>query len=162
MPSLFSRAAQRRRRPSTRPSRRPPFPLSRRCLGRTNSGGPGATASRTPPPSASYPLPSRRSRTLRRGGSPPPRAAYGLLSPARHAVLGLPDAARLVTRACAEFERTGVASPFAFSALELDVRRTAVERLVHAFLAACADGAGSREEGRWAEEARLAGAHDVS
>ncbi|KAJ6501376.1 hypothetical protein DFH09DRAFT_1441674 [Mycena vulgaris] len=162
MPSLFSRAAQRRRRPSTRPSRRPPFPLSRRCLGRTNSGGPGATASRTPPPSASSPLPSRRSRTLRRGGSPPPRAAYGLLSPARDAVLALPDAARLVACACAEFEPTGVTTPFVFSALALDVRRAAVARLVHAPLATLAEGAGSREEGRWAEEARFAGAHDVS
>ncbi|KAJ7081927.1 hypothetical protein C8R44DRAFT_992253 [Mycena epipterygia] len=56
-----------------------------------------------------------------------------LLSPVRDAVLGLPDAARLVARVCAELERTGVATPCAFSALALDVRRSAVVRLVHAF-----------------------------
>ncbi|KAJ7106744.1 hypothetical protein C8R44DRAFT_886007 [Mycena epipterygia] len=53
-----------------------------------------------------------------------------LLSPARDAVLGLPDAARLVARVCAELERTVIATPFVFSALALDVRRPAVARLV--------------------------------
>ncbi|KAJ6454326.1 hypothetical protein C8R45DRAFT_944583 [Mycena sanguinolenta] len=37
------------------------------------------------------------------------RAAYGLLSPARDTVLGLPDVARLVAVLCAELERTGIA-----------------------------------------------------
>ncbi|KAJ6492346.1 hypothetical protein DFH09DRAFT_1338352 [Mycena vulgaris] len=54
-------------------------------------------------------------------------------------MLGRPDAARLVARACAELERTGVATPFFFSALALDVRRAAVVRLVQAFLATCAE-----------------------
>ncbi|KAJ7128461.1 hypothetical protein C8R44DRAFT_873180 [Mycena epipterygia] len=44
-------------------------------------------------------------------------SAYGLLSPARDAVLWLPDAAHLVARVCAELERTGIATPFVFSAL---------------------------------------------
>ncbi|KAJ6524104.1 hypothetical protein DFH09DRAFT_1372258 [Mycena vulgaris] len=94
-------------------------------------------------------------------GAPPPRTAYGLLSLARDAVLGLPDAARLVGRVCAQLERTGVATPFVFSALALDVRRAAVARLEHEFLAICADGAGAREEERWAEEARFAGVHEL-
>ncbi|KAJ7692250.1 hypothetical protein B0H17DRAFT_1200586 [Mycena rosella] len=96
------------------------------------------------------------------GGPPPPRAAYGLLSPARDAVLGLPDAARLVARVCEALERTGVATPFVFSALALDVRRAAVARLVHAFLATCGPGEGHPPaEARWVEETRFAGAHEL-
>ncbi|KAJ7149733.1 hypothetical protein C8R46DRAFT_915583 [Mycena filopes] len=101
------------------------------------------------------------------GGAPPvPRPAYGLLSPARDAVLGLPDVARLVARVCAELERTGVATPFVFSALALDVRRGGVVRLVKAFLGTCRDGGGEMGVGgaaeeRWAEEARFAGAHEL-
>ncbi|KAJ6559445.1 hypothetical protein DFH09DRAFT_1316753 [Mycena vulgaris] len=72
---------------------------------------------------------------------------YGLLSPARDAVLGFPDAARLVARACAELDYTGVATPFFFGVLALDVCRTAVARLVHAFLATFAEGAGARRGG---------------
>ncbi|KAJ7907051.1 hypothetical protein B0H13DRAFT_2332785 [Mycena leptocephala] len=72
------------------------------------------------------------------GGPIQPRAAYGLLSPAHDAVLGLADAARTV---CADLERTGVATPFVFSALALDVRRAGVVRLVNAFLATCLDSA---------------------
>jgi hypothetical protein len=45
------------------------------------------------------------------GGPIQPRAAYGLLSPARNAVLGLADAARLVGTVCAELERTGWLRP---------------------------------------------------
>ncbi|KAJ7873772.1 hypothetical protein B0H13DRAFT_2669184 [Mycena leptocephala] len=67
------------------------------------------------------------------GGPIQPRAAYGLLSPARDAVLGLADAARLVGTVCAELERTGVTTPFVFSALALD----------------------------WLEEARFAGPHEL-
>ncbi|KAJ6521806.1 hypothetical protein DFH09DRAFT_1330916 [Mycena vulgaris] len=91
----------------------------------TRSGGPGATASRAPPPlpptlaptapSTSSPQPSPSTTQSPRqglgGGSPPPWAAYGFLSPARDAVLGLPDA------------------------LALDGRRAAVAPPVHAFLA---------------------------
>ncbi|KAJ7016606.1 hypothetical protein C8F04DRAFT_1019007 [Mycena alexandri] len=96
------------------------------------------------------------------GPPPAPRPAYGLLSPARDAVLGLPDVARLVARVCAELERTGVATPFVFSALALDVRRGGVVRLVNAFLASCREGGNSAlGEERWAEEARFAGAHEL-
>ncbi|KAJ6512285.1 hypothetical protein DFH09DRAFT_1433557 [Mycena vulgaris] len=95
---------------------------------------PAAAVPLSAPPTASSPI-----QQAQVGGVPPPRAAYGLLSSARDAVLGLPDAARLVARVCAELERTGVATPFVFSAL--DVRRAAVAPLVHAFLATCADGA---------------------
>ncbi|KAJ7702067.1 hypothetical protein B0H16DRAFT_750216 [Mycena metata] len=96
------------------------------------------------------------------GPPPAPRPAYGLLSPARDAVLGLPDVARLVARVCAELERTGVATPFVFSALALDVRRGGVVRLVNAFLASCREGGNSAlSEERWAEEARFAGAHEL-
>ncbi|KAJ7081921.1 hypothetical protein C8R44DRAFT_894899 [Mycena epipterygia] len=61
----------------------------------------------------------------------------------RAAVLGLPDAARLVARVCTERERTGVATLFVFSTLALDVRRPDVACLVHAFLATCRDSASS-------------------
>ncbi|KAJ7439381.1 hypothetical protein B0H11DRAFT_1934532, partial [Mycena galericulata] len=112
-------------------------------------------------------------------GAAPPRAAYGLLSPARDAVLGLPDAARLVATVCEQLERTGVATPFVFSALALDVRRAGVVRLVDAFLGTCADsgstaqgeyyadlanpraGKGMTAERRWADEARFAGPHEL-
>ncbi|KAJ7079916.1 hypothetical protein C8R43DRAFT_1083182 [Mycena crocata] len=116
-------------------------------------------------------------------GQPPPpaaRAPYGLLSPARDAVIGLPDAARLVATVCAELERSGAATPFVFSALALDVRRAGVVRLVRAFLETCDDSSstpnnsngnghgggkrrGGREEAeaRWAEEARFAGPHEL-
>ncbi|KAJ7612952.1 hypothetical protein DFH06DRAFT_1109345 [Mycena polygramma] len=95
-----------------------------------------------------------------------PRAAYGLLSPARDAVLGLGDAARLVGTLCAALERTGVATPFVFSALALDVRRAGVVRLVNAFLPTCRDSSGNSRGGagaeeKWQEEARFAGAHEL-
>ncbi|KAJ7076969.1 hypothetical protein B0H15DRAFT_862667 [Mycena belliarum] len=93
---------------------------------------------------------------------PSPRAAYGLLSPARDAVLGLPDAARLVGRVCAALSRSGPATPFVFSALALDVRRGGVVRLVHAFLATCKEGAGAGAEEKWAEEAQFAGPHELA
>ncbi|KAJ7840132.1 hypothetical protein B0H13DRAFT_2366402 [Mycena leptocephala] len=104
------------------------------------------------------------------GGPIQPRAAYGLLSPAGDAVLGLADAARLVGTVCAELERTGVATPFVFSALALDVRRAGVVRLVNAFLATCLDsspsnghapGNTSAAESKWAEEARFVGPHEL-
>jgi hypothetical protein len=108
------------------------------------------------------------------GGPIQPRAAYGLLSPARDAVLGLADAARLVGTVCAELERTGVATPFVFSVLALDVRRAGVIRLVNAFLATCRDSSASspsashshngnngRVEEKWLEEARFAGPHEL-
>ncbi|KAJ6517630.1 hypothetical protein DFH09DRAFT_1332235 [Mycena vulgaris] len=63
---------------------------------------------------------------------------------------------------CTAFSpRTGVATPLVFRALALDVRRAAVARLVHAFLATCAEGAGAREEERWAEDARFSGAFEL-
>ncbi|KAF7333861.1 F-box domain-containing protein [Mycena venus] len=108
------------------------------------------------------------------GPPPPPRPAYGLLSPARDAVLGLPDCARLVSTVCAELERTGVATPFVFSALALDVRRSGIVRLVNAFLATCRDSSssghgpsphggmrGNQAEEKWLEEARFAGPHEL-
>ncbi|KAJ7907046.1 hypothetical protein B0H13DRAFT_1879984 [Mycena leptocephala] len=79
------------------------------------------------------PLPFRR----------PDPAAYSLLSPVRGAMLGLADAARLVGTVCTELERTGVATPFAFTALTLDVRRAGVVRLANAFLATCRDSSAS-------------------
>ncbi|KAJ7627265.1 hypothetical protein FB45DRAFT_795432 [Roridomyces roridus] len=94
---------------------------------------------------------------------PPPRQPYGLLSPARDAVLGLPDLARLVGTVCAALERNGLATPFVFSSLALDVRRATVVRLVEAFLATCTtdDARNARAEARWADEARFAGAHEL-
>ncbi|KAJ6454316.1 hypothetical protein C8R45DRAFT_1189425 [Mycena sanguinolenta] len=94
------------------------------------------------------------------------RAAYGLISPARDTVLGLPDVARLVAVLCAELERTGVSTLFVFSSLALDVRRTGVSRLIRAFVATCSstsnngyrNGAGSD---RFPDEARLAAAHEL-
>jgi hypothetical protein len=75
-------------------------------------------------------------------GTPvPPRPPYGSLSPAHDAVLGLGNLVRLVAVLCAELERTGVATPFVFSALALDVRRAGA-RVVRAFLASC-DASGS-------------------
>jgi hypothetical protein len=89
-------------------------------------------------------------------------------------VLGLADAARLVGTVCAELERTGVATPFVFSALALDVRRAGVIRLVNAFLATCLDSSASSSsashshngnnggtEEKWFEEARFAGPHEL-
>ncbi|KAJ6559382.1 hypothetical protein DFH09DRAFT_1316692 [Mycena vulgaris] len=123
----------------------PPFPLSRSCLGRTISGLPGATPSRTapPPPSASYhpPIDSAEGHHPHRQRTASPR--WG--------------SACLAARACPELERTGVATPLVFSALALDMRRAAVTRVVHAFLATCADGAGPREEERWRRRRGLPG-----
>ncbi|KAJ6517668.1 hypothetical protein DFH09DRAFT_1332278 [Mycena vulgaris] len=76
-----------------------------------------------------------------------PRAAYGLLSPALDAVLGLPDA---VHRALAHARRHPVRLQRARAQRAPPHRR----HLVPAFLATCAEGAGAREEERWAEEAR--------
>ncbi|KAJ7606087.1 hypothetical protein FB45DRAFT_1012140 [Roridomyces roridus] len=92
-----------------------------------------------------------------------PPQPYGLLSPARDAVLGLPDLARLVGTVCAALERNGLATPFVFSSLALDVRRATVVRLVEAFLATCTtdDARNARAEARWADEARFAGAHEL-
>ncbi|KAJ6447857.1 hypothetical protein C8R45DRAFT_1115653 [Mycena sanguinolenta] len=95
------------------------------------------------------------------------RASYGLLSPARDTVLGLPDVARLVAVLCAELERTSISTPFVFSSLALDVRRTGVARLVKAFLATCSgnsngghrNGAGGSD--KFADEARFAAAHEL-
>ncbi|KAJ7177311.1 hypothetical protein C8R43DRAFT_1193310 [Mycena crocata] len=107
---------------------------------------------------------------------PPPPAPCGLLFPARDAVIGLADAARLVVTVCAELERSGATTLFVFSALVLDVRRAGVVRLVRTFLETCDDtpnnsngnGHGGRRRGgrqeseaRWAEEARFAGAHEL-
>ncbi|KAJ7271461.1 hypothetical protein C8J57DRAFT_1449901 [Mycena rebaudengoi] len=86
--------------------------------------------------------------------------AYGLLSPARDAVLGLADVVRLTARVCEEMEREGVATPFVFSALALDVRRAGVARLVKAFLGTC-EGSQSAAAAKWAEEARFAGPHEL-
>ncbi|KAJ6453990.1 hypothetical protein C8R45DRAFT_1038642, partial [Mycena sanguinolenta] len=93
------------------------------------------------------------------------RASYGLLSPARDTVLGLPDVARLVAVLCAELERTSISTPFVFSSLALDVRRAGVARLIKAFLATCSHasngrgGAGSGD--KFADEARFAAAHEL-
>ncbi|KAK6988203.1 hypothetical protein R3P38DRAFT_3445146 [Favolaschia claudopus] len=70
-------------------------------------------------------------------GTTGPRQSYGLLSAARDTVLGLPDVGRLVTVLCAQLEATGVATPFVFSSLALDVRKAGVVRLVNAFLKTC-------------------------
>ncbi|KAJ6559467.1 hypothetical protein DFH09DRAFT_1083631 [Mycena vulgaris] len=103
------------------------------------SGASGATASPTPPPTlmpaallanrwrAHSASATRRGTTLMGNVRPPlVRAGRRPAAPGR--------------RTCPELERTGVAPPFVFSALALDVRRAAVVRLVHAFLATCADG----------------------
>ncbi|KAF8217948.1 hypothetical protein K438DRAFT_2006908 [Mycena galopus ATCC 62051] len=110
--------------------------------------------------------PNNNTTTSLFGAPAPPRPAYGLLSPARDAVLGLPDLARLVAVLCAELERTGMSTPFIFSSLALDVRRSGVVRLVNAFLATCTDGNGNgmgRTGGhdKFVEEARFAGAHEL-
>ncbi|KAJ7746166.1 hypothetical protein DFH07DRAFT_1038602 [Mycena maculata] len=202
MPSLFSRARTASTPskhkpaltlpPTSSPSKSKPSPSPIDEFGvrdRTQSLGPGAAQEggygavgflpTTLPASASSPW-AGAPPSLSATGQPVPaqqRAAYGLLSPARDAVLGLPDCARLVARVCAELERTGVATPFVFSALALDVRRAGVARLVAAFLATCADasssdysnggasdGLGGRAraaEEKWAEEARFAGAHEL-
>ncbi|KAJ7051535.1 hypothetical protein C8F01DRAFT_1174871 [Mycena amicta] len=85
------------------------------------------------------------------------RPPYGLLSPARDTVLGLTDAARLATTVCAALERTGVATPFVFSSLALDARRSGVVRLAHAFLASC-----HSHQDDFGEEARFAAAHELA
>ncbi|KAJ6447826.1 hypothetical protein C8R45DRAFT_1047308, partial [Mycena sanguinolenta] len=80
------------------------------------------------------------------------RASYGLLSPARDTVLGLPDVARLVAVLCAELERTSISTPFVFSSLALDVRRAG-----HA-----SNGRGGAGGGdKFADEARFAAAHEL-
>ncbi|KAJ7081956.1 hypothetical protein C8R44DRAFT_894928 [Mycena epipterygia] len=83
------------------------------------------------------------------------QAACGLLSPAQDILLRLPDAARLIARVCAELERTGVAIPFVFSTISLDVRRPVLAGLVHAFLATRHDSnsnSSSRNGSQQAEE----------
>ncbi|KAF8217959.1 hypothetical protein K438DRAFT_1796058 [Mycena galopus ATCC 62051] len=59
-----------------------------------------------------------------------------------------------------------MSTPFIFSSLALDVRRSGVVRLVNAFLATCTDGNGNgmgRTGGhdKFVEEARFAGAHEL-
>jgi hypothetical protein len=127
---------------------------------------PWASAPSAPPPGLSSSTSSNSSKDPHHpfGGLIQPLAAYALLPPARHAVLGLADAARLVSTVCAELERKGVATPFVFSALALDVRRAGVVRLVNAFLATCRDSSASNGHGggtatggaaqdKWLEEA---------
>ncbi|KAJ6613879.1 hypothetical protein B0H10DRAFT_196553 [Mycena sp. CBHHK59/15] len=179
MPSIFSRARtsstpgkHKPPRPSLVNATAPP-PLPADEFGLMSPGaGPRSPAPAAPAPSTGF-LPT----ALPAAAQPPPghRAqAYGLLSPARDAVLGLGDAARLVQRVCRELEREGVAMPFVFSALALDVRRAGVARLVQAFLGTCVDGGGvpngsghgsngggGGAEARWAEEARFAGPHEL-
>jgi hypothetical protein len=64
----------------------------------------------------------------------------------------------------------GVATPFVFSALALDVRRAGLVRLVDALLATCLDSSpsngnapekASTAESKWAEEARFASPHEL-
>ncbi|KAF7293338.1 F-box domain-containing protein [Mycena kentingensis (nom. inval.)] len=108
----------------------------------------------TPFASTSAPSLSASHGAVPHGMNPPPRAPYGLLSPARDTVLGLPDAARLVATVCAALERTSVATPFVFSSLALDARRAGVVRLTHAFL--------QSNDNAFAYEAQFAGAHELA
>ncbi|KAJ7209450.1 hypothetical protein B0H12DRAFT_1330088 [Mycena haematopus] len=119
MPSLFSRA-----RTASTPPLRPGFPRLHAIgeFGQTRPrsasltpAGPGDSGygsvgflPTTLPTDVSNPWPTRDPSLA--------RPAYGLLSPARDAVLGLSDVTRLVAVLCAELERTGVATPFLFSA----------------------------------------------
>ncbi|KAJ7106749.1 hypothetical protein C8R44DRAFT_886010 [Mycena epipterygia] len=92
-------------------------------------------------------------------GGQAPRPAYGLFSPARDAVLGLPDAARLVARAYAELERTGVATPFVFCALALDIRRPPSRA---SYTSSCLDPSSSNSnDAHQVNKRRSAGAHEL-
>ncbi|KAJ6458309.1 hypothetical protein DFH09DRAFT_1383851 [Mycena vulgaris] len=104
MPSLFSRArtaSTSSKHKAMSPPALSPVPKLPRTddFGRTRSHSlpyPAAAAA----PTCSLPPSLSTTQFL---SNPPSRAAYDLLPPARDAVLGLPDARRLVTRACVRF-----------------------------------------------------------
>ncbi|KAK7018130.1 F-box domain-containing protein [Favolaschia claudopus] len=128
------------------------------------------SASATAPPTPSSPGGFLPPPPLGHSSSTGPRQSYGLLSAARDTVLGLPDVGRLVTVLCAQLEATGVATPFVFSSLALDVRKAGVVRLVNAFLKTCEGTflllppfpSFSFIQSRFADEARFASAHELA
>ncbi|KAJ7873778.1 hypothetical protein B0H13DRAFT_2669187 [Mycena leptocephala] len=160
MPSLFSRARTASTPPNqntsapAHPLYKPPPRILQRapppCEGEQGEQAPREKRGTAPSDSYRPPCPSThvrpgpphplrllwRSRPLRlRPKTPPISYLEDRSSPARDPVLGLADAARLVGTICTELERTGVATPFVFSALALDMRRAGVVRLVDALLA---------------------------
>jgi hypothetical protein len=90
---------------------------------------------------------------------------FGYLSFERHVVLGLEQVTRLVDVVCEELStRGGLDTPFIFSNLALDIKASAVKRLVKAFLGTCVVLVGREKdlaEKKWREEARFASMHEL-
>ncbi|CAK5278270.1 unnamed protein product [Mycena citricolor] len=181
MPSLFSRArtastpskikAQTNYNQTVPSSSSPLSPVDDFGAYHANTGEPGSgavgflptsvpTDLHTPWPNTAAPNAAAGATPGLLGGSAP-RAAYGFLSPGRDAVLSLADVARLSATLCAALDKSGVTTPFVFSALALDVRRSAVARLVGAFLKTCGDAPSRAAEDDWQDEARFAGPHEL-
>ncbi len=91
---------------------------------------------------------------------------YGYLSYERHVVLGLDQVERLVEVISEELEtRGGITTPFIFSTTALDISASSIRRIIRSFLATCANQSGASAqaaEGKWREEARFAGPHELA
>ena len=88
--------------------------------------------------------------------------SYGYLAVDRHVVLGLEQLTRLVHILTHELTtRGGVATPFIFSSLALDISSTAIKRLIQAFLATCARPDDPDAARRWRDEAKFAGPYEL-
>ncbi|KAF8966109.1 hypothetical protein BDZ97DRAFT_1917804 [Flammula alnicola] len=91
---------------------------------------------------------------------------YGYLSYERHVVLGLEQVERLVEVISEELEtRGGVTTPFIFSTTALDISASSIKRIIRTFLNTCEPYSGQKAqeaEGKWREEARFAGPHELA
>ncbi|KJA15902.1 hypothetical protein HYPSUDRAFT_207491 [Hypholoma sublateritium FD-334 SS-4] len=91
---------------------------------------------------------------------------YGYLAYERHVVLGLDQVERLVEVISEELEtRGGITTPFIFSTTALDISASSIRRIIRSFLATCANQSGASAqvaEGKWREEARFAGPHELA
>ncbi|KIK71712.1 hypothetical protein GYMLUDRAFT_343141 [Collybiopsis luxurians FD-317 M1] len=90
---------------------------------------------------------------------------YGYLSFENHVVLGLEQVTRLVDVVCGELSsRGGLDTPFIFTTKAMDIKASAVKRLIKAFLGTCVVLVGREKdfaEQRWREEASFAGMHEL-
>jgi hypothetical protein len=88
--------------------------------------------------------------------------SYGYLAYKRHVVLGLEQLTCLIVILTHELTtRGGIATPFIFSSLALDISPTAIKRLIQACLATCARPDDLEIDRRWREDAKFAGPHEL-
>ncbi|KAF5380338.1 hypothetical protein D9757_007926 [Collybiopsis confluens] len=99
------------------------------------------------------------------GGDQENGNGYGYLSFESHVVLGLEQVNRLVDVVCAELSNRGALdTPFIFSNQAMDIKASAVKRLIRSFLGTCVVLVGREKdlaEQRWREEAAFASMHEL-